>query len=80
VKVWLINTGWTGGAYGTGSRIKYIYAMIITAALNGELDAVEYKYHSVLDLLYLKPDVPDDILNPSKTWSDETLYDQKQLN
>jgi phosphoenolpyruvate carboxykinase (ATP) len=56
VKVWLINTGWTGGAYGTGSRMKLKYTRaMITAALNGELDAVEYKYHSVLDLLYLKP-------------------------
>jgi phosphoenolpyruvate carboxykinase (ATP) len=55
VKVWLINTGWTGGAYG-GSRMKLKYTRaMITAALNGELDAVEYKYHSVLDLLYLKP-------------------------
>jgi phosphoenolpyruvate carboxykinase (ATP) len=52
----LINTGWTGGAYGTGSRMKLKYTRaMITAALNGELDAVEYKYHSVLDLLYLKP-------------------------
>jgi phosphoenolpyruvate carboxykinase (ATP) len=44
VKVWLINTGWTGGAYGTGTRmkIKYTRAMI-TAALNGELETVEYK-------------------------------------
>jgi phosphoenolpyruvate carboxykinase (ATP) len=56
VKVWLINTGWTGGAYGTGSRMKLKYTRaMITAALNGELDAVEYKYHAVLDLLYLKP-------------------------
>jgi phosphoenolpyruvate carboxykinase (ATP) len=46
VKVWLINTGWTGGAYGTGSRMKLKYTRaMITAALNGELDAVEYKYH-----------------------------------
>jgi phosphoenolpyruvate carboxykinase (ATP) len=56
VKVWLINTGWTGGAYGTGSRMKLKYTRaMITAALNGELDAVEYKYHGFLDLLYLKP-------------------------
>jgi phosphoenolpyruvate carboxykinase (ATP) len=53
----LVNKyGWTGGAYGTGSRMKLKYTRaMITAALNGELDAVEYKYHAVLDLLYLKP-------------------------
>jgi phosphoenolpyruvate carboxykinase (ATP) len=53
VKVWLINTGWTGGAYGTGSRMKLKYTRAMHT--NGELDAVEYKYHAVLDLLYLKP-------------------------
>jgi phosphoenolpyruvate carboxykinase (ATP) len=82
VKVWLINTGWTGGAYGTGSRMKLKYTRaMITAALNGELDAVEYKYHAVFGLAIPQtcPDVPDDILNPSKTWSDATLYDQKAV-
>jgi phosphoenolpyruvate carboxykinase (ATP) len=68
VKVWLINTGWTGGAYGTGSRMK-IYACHDYRTLNGELDAVEYKYHAVFGLAIPQtcPDVPDDILNPSKT-------------
>jgi phosphoenolpyruvate carboxykinase (ATP) len=67
VKVWLINTGWTGGAYGTGRmKLKYTRAMI-TAALNGELDAVEYKYHARFGLAIPQtcPDVPDDILNPA---------------
>jgi phosphoenolpyruvate carboxykinase (ATP) len=41
VKVWLINTGWTGGAYGT-SRMKLKYTRAMITALNGELDAVEY--------------------------------------
>jgi phosphoenolpyruvate carboxykinase (ATP) len=51
VQVWLINTGWTGGAYGTGvMKLKYTRSMI-TAALNGELDNVAYKNHVVLVLL-----------------------------
>jgi phosphoenolpyruvate carboxykinase (ATP) len=82
VKVWLINTGWTGGAYGTGSRMKLKYTRaMITAALNGELDAVEYKDHAVFGLAIPQscPDVPNDILNPSKTWKDAALYDQKAV-
>jgi phosphoenolpyruvate carboxykinase (ATP) len=82
VKVWLINTGWTGGAYGTGSRMKLKYTRaMITAALNGELDAVEYKDHAVFGLAIPQscPDVPADILNPSKTWKDAALYDQKAV-
>jgi phosphoenolpyruvate carboxykinase (ATP) len=82
VKVWLINTGWTGGAYGTGSRMKLKYTRaMITAALNGELDAVEYKNHAVFGLAIPQscPDVPADILNPSKTWKDPALYDQKAV-
>jgi phosphoenolpyruvate carboxykinase (ATP) len=48
----LINTGWTGGAYGTGSRMKLKYTRsMITAALNGELDNVAYKNHVVFVLL-----------------------------
>ncbi len=51
VKVWLINTGWTGGPYGTGSRMKLKYTRaMITAALNGELDNVDYVDHLFLGL------------------------------
>ena len=82
VKVWLINTGWTGGAYGTGSRMKLKYTRaMITAALNGELDAVEYKDHAVFGLAIPQscPEVPSEILNPSKTWNDVDLYHQKAV-
>ena len=82
VKVWLINTGWTGGAYGTGSRMKLKYTRaMITAALNGELDAVEYKDHAVFGLAIPQscPEVPSEILNPSKTWNDADLYHQKAV-
>lgn len=82
VKVWLINTGWTGGAYGTGNRMKLKYTRaMITSALNGELDAVDYKDHAVFGLAIPQscPNVPNDILNPSKTWKDSALYDQKAV-
>ncbi len=79
-KVWLINTGWSGGAYGTGSRmsLKYTRAMI-TAALNGELDNVEYVPHSVFGVLKPQscPGVPSEILNPRETWADKEAYDKK---
>ncbi len=79
-KVWLVNTGWSGGAYGTGSRmsLKYTRAMI-TAALNGELDNVEYAPHNVFGVLQPQscPNVPAEMLNPRETWSDKEAYDKK---
>lgn len=79
-KVWLINTGWSGGAYGTGKRmsLKYTRAMI-TAALNGELDNVEYVPHNVFGVLKPQscPNVPSEILNPRDTWEDKEAYDKK---
>jgi phosphoenolpyruvate carboxykinase (ATP) len=82
VKVWLINTGWTGGAYGTGTRMKLKYTReMITAALNGDLDNVEYKDHKVFGFAKPQtcPNVPSEILNPRETWTDKELYDQKAL-
>lgn len=82
VKVWLINTGWTGGPYGTGSRMKLKYTRaMITAALNGELDAVEYKNHAVFGISIPQscPEVPAEILNPRNTWENKELYDQKAI-
>lgn len=80
VKVWLINTGWTGGPYGIGSRMKLKFTRaMITAALNGELDNVEYKDHVVFGLAKPQscPNVPAEILNPRNTWEDKDLYDVK---
>ncbi len=82
VNVWLINTGWTGGAYGTGQRMKLkLTRAMITAALNGELDNVEYKNHKVFGLAIPQtcPNVPDDVLNPRSTWEDKEAYDVKAL-
>jgi phosphoenolpyruvate carboxykinase (ATP) len=80
VNVWLINTGWSGGEYGKGSRIKLKYTRaMITAALNGELDKVEYVKHRVfgLHMPTTCPNVPDEILSPRNTWVDKDKYDAK---
>lgn len=82
VKVWLINTGWTGGAYGKGSRMKLKYTRaMISAALNGDLDNVDYENHNVFGIAIPKtcPDVPSEILNPRNTWEDKNLYDKKAI-
>jgi len=78
VNVWLINTGWSGGAYGVGSRIKLRYTRaMITAAMNGLLDNVEYNNHQVFGLAIpaTVPDVPSELLNPRDTWADKDAYD-----
>lgn len=80
VKVWLVNTGWTGGAYGTGSRInlKYTRAMI-AAVLNDELSYVPFEQDEVFGLSMPDycPGVPAEVLNPRNTWTDKYAYDEK---
>lgn len=83
VNIWLINTGWTGGAYGTGKRMKLSYTRaMITAALNGELDSVSYATHDVFGLHFPTtcPNVPTEVLDPRNTWSDKQAYDAKANN
>ena len=80
VNVWLINTGWTGGGYGVGNRMKLSSTRaMITAALNNELDNVEFVQHPIfgLDMPTTCPNVPTEVLNPRGTWSDATAYDAK---
>jgi phosphoenolpyruvate carboxykinase (ATP) len=80
VNVWLVNTGWSGGAYGTGSRMKLSYTRaMITAAMTGELTNVEFEAHPVFGVLMPKtcPNVPNEILNPRQTWADKEAYDKK---
>ncbi|MEW6469572.1 MAG: phosphoenolpyruvate carboxykinase (ATP) [Bacteroidota bacterium] len=80
VNVWLVNTGWTGGAYGTGSRMKLSYTRaMITAALNGDLDKVKYETLPVfgLQMPVTCPQVPAELLNPRNTWKDKDAYDAK---
>lgn len=78
--VWLVNTGWSGGAYGVGKRMSLKHTRaLITAALNGELDNVNYEIHDVFGLAMPAtcPNVPSEILNPRNTWSDKDAYDNK---
>ena len=78
--VWLVNTGWTGGAYGTGHRMSLPHTRaLITAALNGELDNVEYTEHKVFGVQMPNtcPNVPDEVLHPRNTWADKDAYDEK---
>jgi phosphoenolpyruvate carboxykinase (ATP) len=75
---WLINTGWTGGPYGTGSRISLKYTRsIIDAIHNGTLDNVDYAIDPIFGLAVpiSCPDVPDEILAPKNTWADAKAYD-----
>jgi phosphoenolpyruvate carboxykinase (ATP) len=79
INVWLINTGWSGGPYGTDERIKLQYTRaMITAALDGSLDKVRYEKHPVFKLKMptICPQVPDVILNPKNTWNDPAQYDK----
>ena len=80
VNVWMINTGWTGGPHGVGSRMKLKYTRaMITAVLEGRLNHTEYELHPVFGMEIPKscPDVPSEILNPRNTWEDKKAYDEK---
>jgi phosphoenolpyruvate carboxykinase (ATP) len=83
VNVWLLNTGWVGGKYGVGSRIKLSYTRsLITAALNGELDNVEYGTTPYFKLNFPKscPNVPSEILEPKNAWKDKEAFNQTAQN
>jgi phosphoenolpyruvate carboxykinase (ATP) len=80
VNVWLVNTGWSGGEYGQGKRIKLSYTRsMISAALNGELEKVEFTKHSIFGIRMPEScsGVPSEILSPRNTWTDEDRYDKK---
>jgi phosphoenolpyruvate carboxykinase (ATP) len=77
-RVWLLNTGWTAGPYGSGTRMKIAYTRaMIRAVLSGGLDDVTYERDSVfnLDVPTSCPDVPATVLKPRSTWSDPAAYD-----
>ena len=80
VNVWLVNTGWSGGPYGVGHRMKLKYTRtMITAALEGKLEGVGYSTHEVFGLAMPNecPDVPTEVLNPKNTWADKEAYDKE---
>jgi phosphoenolpyruvate carboxykinase (ATP) len=80
VKVFLVNTGWTGGEYGVGSRMKLAYTRaMVQAALEGELEHVETIKDEIfgLEIPLHVPGVPDDVLQPQKTWADPEAYEKK---
>ncbi|MBL8981943.1 MAG: phosphoenolpyruvate carboxykinase (ATP) [Gemmatimonadetes bacterium] len=77
-RVWLVNTGWSGGAYGTGKRMKIAYTRaMVRAALSGALDTVRTFTDPIfgLNIPSEVPDVPAGVLNPRSTWSDGAAYD-----
>jgi len=82
VNVWLINTGWSGGPYGVGSRIKLKYTRaMITSILEGELEKVDYEQHPIFGLHMPKycKDVPTEMLDPMNTWLQKGAYISKAI-
>ncbi len=78
-KVWLVNTGWSGGGYGVGSRMKklgYTRAMV-NAALRGDLESAEFVADPVfgVEVPTTVPGVPSEVLHPRSTWADGEAYD-----
>jgi phosphoenolpyruvate carboxykinase (ATP) len=77
-QVWLVNTGWSGGAYGVGNRMKLGHTRaMVNAALRGDLDDVEYEADPVFGIAVPRsvPGVPSTVLRPRDTWSDVDAYD-----
>jgi phosphoenolpyruvate carboxykinase (ATP) len=77
-KVWLVNTGWSGGGFGVGSRMRLAYTRaMVNAALTGDLDGAEFAPDPVfgVDVPTAVPGVPSEVLRPRDTWSDPEAYD-----
>ncbi|MEI6667870.1 MAG: phosphoenolpyruvate carboxykinase (ATP) [Acidobacteriota bacterium] len=80
VTCWLVNTGWVGGPYGVGKRISIRYTRaMLNAALSGKLLDVEYTTDPVFGFQVPKtcPDVPDEVLDPARSWPSREMYDQR---
>ncbi|MEE8326700.1 MAG: phosphoenolpyruvate carboxykinase (ATP), partial [candidate division NC10 bacterium] len=80
VDVWLVNTGWTGGSYGVGHRMKIAYTRaMVNAALDGELDGAPTEADPVFgfEIPTACPEVPPEVLTPRNTWTDPNAYDAK---
>ena len=79
VPVWLVNTGWTGGPYGTGHRMNINHTRnMVRAALGGQLDGVETVEDPIFRVAVpvSVPGVPDEVLIPRTTWADEAAFDE----
>jgi phosphoenolpyruvate carboxykinase (ATP) len=77
-RCWLVNTGWTGGVYGVGHRMKIAHTRaMVRAALDGRLAQVPTAPDPNFGVLVPQncPDVPADVLNPKNTWKDKKAYD-----
>jgi phosphoenolpyruvate carboxykinase (ATP) len=80
VPVWLVNTGWTGGPYGTGERMNINHTRsMVRAALSGALDDVPMVRDPHFDVMVPTacPDVPAEVLQPRGTWADPDAYDRQ---
>jgi phosphoenolpyruvate carboxykinase (ATP) len=78
VDVWLVNTGWSGGPYGVGERMDIeVTRAIVRAALAGTLRTIPTRHDAIFNLeVPLRcPDVPDEVLDPRRTWADPALYE-----
>ena len=78
-QVWLVNTGWFGGPYGTGKRMKLAYTRaMVSAALNGTLNQAEFATDPAFGFTIPKscPGVPPEFLNARNAWSDKAAYDR----
>jgi phosphoenolpyruvate carboxykinase (ATP) len=77
---WLVNTGWSGGPYGVGSRMKLSYTRaMVRAAVDGSLLKESFEKESTFGFSIPKAvkDVPSDVLNPRNTWNDKAAYDKQ---
>jgi phosphoenolpyruvate carboxykinase (ATP) len=80
VDCWMVNTGWTGGPYGAGERMKIAYTRkMVDELLSGSLNNVAYEVDPVFGLRIPQtcPGVPEEVLNPRNTWKDSAAYDQQ---
>ena len=81
-RVFLVNTGWSGGSYGVGQRMKLSYTRaMVNAAVNGKLDNVEYETDPIFGLAVPKecPEVPTEVLRPENVWKDRSEYEKTAL-
>jgi phosphoenolpyruvate carboxykinase (ATP) len=77
---WLLNTGWSGGSYGEGQRMKISFTRaMVRAALNGSLAQVETRPHPIfgVHVPVSCPEVPSEVLQPRNTWKNPAAYDEK---